>query len=140
MAHISEIKLRDFVCSCKEHAIGIYKGRGTTIFEEMEALAYSYRRIELLSVGASYYRTRDAYFFVEYTEEERVDKIDQLYRRSCKKILWLNQVSKSRLGFGFLKGYVNAEDPASAKALVDEFEETCYHAKETGWMDLFRLR
>lgn len=123
MTQIKKKELVDFLLSCKGKEIGVHKGKRTAIYEEMEVLARWIRRAEMLSNGASYYRSYAVYSFVEYTEEERMKERDAVLRRACSKILWLNRLSVKATGSPFVAGAVNKECMDDVKNVVYAFEE-----------------
>lgn len=113
--------LKDFITiNCYEEIGKNRDGKSKTLMEELKTLGGWHNKIQAIKIS-NYQKSKKAYSFVEYTDEERKDIAYHTYELSANKILWLNSICHSLLGEYFVKIKINKSQAKDVCDLVDGF-------------------
>lgn len=102
--------------------IGTFKGRKTTLCEEMGGIAEMISHADVCRISVNPYRTKLAYSIAEYSDREKFEQVRCSYDKACKKILWLNSMCATLMSERFITKHISLENLNEIENIVDEFE------------------
>lgn len=121
-----------FVYMNADEKIGVKKDRfgkaiaETTVAQEIGEAA-KLAHLAYVEDGINYYNAKRAFMYIEYSDEDRKNRSEKLYKAAAKKICFINSCCKNLYGSYFIKETVKTSDSESCEKLVNAFEFLIRH-------------